>query len=151
MPDARLASGMALLCASLLAACTTTPEEQAARAEAQALVEAEIAARKGEPVNRVCPRGNDDWKALGDDVLLMEAGDAWYMLELAGPCDPGSAFTGIATRSSPASSCLSRGDRVFTGPPRSGARCTITGLFEWDEDASVEASEAEGEDQPRTQ
>ena len=125
----------------LLAACATSPEQEAARVEAQAHIDAEITARQGEAVNRVCPRGNDSWKALGDDVILLEAGGEWYMAELSGTCDPDSAFAAIATRSASGSSCLSRGDNVFTGPPRSGERCVITALYEWDEEADVPLSE----------
>ena len=126
-----------LLVLGAVAACATTPEEDTARADAQAQIDAEILARKGETVSRVCPRGSDGWKALGDDVLLLEAGDEWFMAELAGTCDPETAFAGIVTRSSPASSCIERGDDIFTGRPRSGGRCVITALYAWDVDADV--------------
>lgn len=130
-----------LLGVGLLAACATSPEQEAARAEAQALIDAEVTARQGEPVTRVCPRGSNSWKALRDDIILMEAGGEWYMAELSGACDPDSAFAAIATRSASGSSCLSRGDNVFTGRPRSGERCVITALYEWDEEAKAPPSD----------
>ena len=129
--------GTVLLSVCWLTACTTTPEDAAERARAQSQTEAEISARQGEAVTRICPRGNDGWKALGDDILLLEASGDWYMAELSGACDPGSAFTVIATRPSTGSSCLQRGDDIYTGRPRSGGRCVITGLYEWDEDAEL--------------
>ncbi|MEL6569336.1 MAG: DUF6491 family protein [Pseudomonadota bacterium] len=125
----------------LIAACAATPEQQAALEDEQARLEAEIAARQGEPQSRICPRGSDDWKALGDNVVLLEARGEWFMVELAGTCDPDDAFAGIATRSSPGSSCLSRGDEIFTGLPRSGERCTITSIHGWNENVEFELPE----------
>lgn len=122
----------------LLAACATTPAADGARAQR----DAEITARRGEAVNRICPRGNDGWRALGDDVLLLEARGEWYMAELAGACDPDAAFAAIGTRSRSGSSCIERGDNIFTGPPRSGARCVITAIYAWDEDAEVPTTKA---------
>lgn len=133
-----------LLCVCLLAACVTAPEEEAARAEAQSQIEAEISARQGEAVNRICPRGNDGWKALRDDILLLEASGDWYMAKLSGACDPDSAFAVIATRTDLGSSCLQRGDDIYTGRPRSGGRCVITGLYEWDEDAEIDPATSAG-------
>jgi hypothetical protein len=131
-----------LLGVCLLAACATSPEQEAARAEAQALIDAEITARQGEAVTRVCPRGSDSWKALGDDVILLEAHGKWYMAELSGTCNPDSARAALVTRGASASSCLSRGDDIFTGRPRSGERCVITALYEWNEEAKASISEA---------
>jgi hypothetical protein len=130
----------ALLGVCVLAACTTTPEEEAERTKAQALLDAEISAHKGEAVSQICPRGSDGWKALGDNIVLLEARGDWYMAELSGTCDPDSAFRGIATRSGPGSSCLARGDRILTGPPRGGGRCTITALYQWNEDTEAAPS-----------
>lgn len=135
MSSGKLVGLSALMGLFVLAACATTPEQETARAQAQAKIDAEISLRQGPSVSRVCPGGNDDWRALDDDILLLEARDQWYMVELSGPCDPDSAFGGIVTRTSGGSSCIARGDDVYTGPPRSGARCVITGLYEWDEDA----------------
>lgn len=126
----------ALLVGLVLAACATTPERDAI-AEAQALRNAEISARRGEAVSRICPRSGDGWKALGDDILLLEARGEWYMAELSGTCDPDSAFASIVTRNRSGTSCLARGDDIFIGRPRSGGRCVITALYAWDEDAKV--------------
>lgn len=127
-----------LLGVCLLAACATTPEEAAALAEAEARVAGEISARQGKAVTQVCPRGSDGWKALGDDILLLEARGKWYMAELSGTCDPDATVTLAAPRTGAGSSCLQRGGDIFTGHPRSGERCVITALHEWDEDAETE-------------
>ncbi len=140
MPSLSSVALSALLGLGALAACVTTREHEAARAEAQALIDAEINARQGETVSRICPRSSDGWKPLGDDALLLEARGEWYMAELSGTCDPGSAFAGIATRAGAGSSCLARGDDILTGRPRSGERCVIMALYEWDEDAELEPS-----------
>lgn len=127
----------ALLGICVLAACATTPEQQAARTEAEARLNAEISARKGKSVTQICPRGSDGWQALGNDAVLLEAQGDWYLVELSGACDTGSAMAGIATRGGPGSGCLGRGDAIFTGRPRSGERCVITALHEWNEDVGV--------------
>lgn len=125
---------------SFSAACATSPEQEATREAERAQLEAEIASRQGDQVNRICPRSSiDGWKPLGDDGLLIEAGqNDWYQVELAGTCDPEQAFNAFATPGIPGSSCLRRGDNVFTGRPRSGGRCVITAIYEWDEDAAIE-------------
>ena len=125
----------------VLAGCATTPEQDAARAAEAARIDAEIAARRGGAVSQVCPRGSDGWRALGDDILLLEARGDWYMLELAGTCDPEGAFAGIVTRSRGGSSCLSRGDDIFTGRPREGGRCTITAIHAWDAEPEAAPSD----------
>ncbi|WP_369814684.1 DUF6491 family protein [Brevundimonas sp. AAP58] len=127
----------ASLCACLLAACATSNEQQAARSEAEALRLAEINARQGQAMNQICPGRSDGWRPLGNNSVLLEARGEWYMAELSGTCDPESAFAAIATRRGPGTSCLSRGDQVFTGPPRSGGRCVITALYEWDDEADA--------------
>ena len=123
--------------ACVLAACATTSEQQAARLESESLRLAEISARQGQAVSQICPRGSDGWRPLGSHAVLLEARGHWYMAELSGTCDPESAFAAIATRRGPGSSCLSRGDQVFTGPPRSGGRCVITAIYEWNEQADA--------------
>ena len=124
----------ALSAVCFLAACATTPEEEAARADAQAQLSAEIGARKGKPVNQVCPLSSDGWRALGEDTILLEARSEWYMAYLSGTCDPASAS--MLVRSGTGSSCLSRGDTIFTSRPRSGERCVITAIHEWDDAAA---------------
>lgn len=143
MPSKSNIGMSALFGVCVLAACAATPDQRAARAEAQALLDAEISARQGESVSQVCPRSNDGWEALGDDVVLIEAGGEWYMAEVSGSCDPDSAFAGIATRSGPGSSCLQRGDTIFTGRPRKGGgRCVITALYAWNKAAEAAPSTA---------
>lgn len=135
----RLVGLSAMLGICMLAACTTSPEEEAGRAEAQARFDAAVTARKGESVSRICPGSSDGWKALGDNALLMEARGEWYLAELSGSCDPDSTFAVLATRTGSASSCLQRGDDIFTGRPRMGGRCMITGLYKWNEDTGEES------------
>lgn len=127
----------ALVGVCALAACTTTPEQEVSHADAQAVLNAEIGVRQGETVSRICPRGDDGWRALDDNRVLLEAQGEWYLAELSGTCDPDTAFGGIATRSGPGSTCLARGDRVSAGRPRSSGRCFISALYKWDDDAEV--------------
>lgn len=148
MPSVKLTGLSSLLSLCLLAACATTPEQQAARAAEAARINAEIAARQGEAVNSVCARSSDGWRALRDDVLLLEARGDWYMLELAGACNPEAAFSAIVTRSRSGSSCLGRGDVILTGRPRRGERCTITAIHQWDEAAEVTLPAASQSAQP---
>lgn len=138
MSSSRLAALFAVSGMLILAACETTPEQQAEQAEAKAMVEAEIALRKGEAVNRICPRGSDDGTSLGDDALLIEARGEMYMVELLGTCDPETTAAALVSRGSAGTSCVERGDQLLTGGPRTGERCTIMGIYEWDEDAQAD-------------
>ena len=71
--------------------------------------------------------------------MLIEAQRHWHYVELVGSCDPDTAFSAIVTRSSGATSCLERGDDVFTGRPRyGGGRCVITAIHEWDDEKTPE-------------
>lgn len=124
-----LAASCAVL--GVLVGCSTSPEQNAAYEKEEAQRQAEIAARQGPAVTRICPGRSDGWQAFGKDALLREAGGRWYRVELAGACDPEQVFAGLATRGSPGSSCVQRGDRVFTARPRDGERCTITAIHEW--------------------
>jgi hypothetical protein len=132
----------ALFGAVVLVACAATPEQKTAREEAQSRLDAEIKANRGDAVSQICPRGSDGWKTLGDKTILLEARGGWYMAELAGACDPDGAVAGIATRSTSGSSCLSRGDRIATGRPRSGERCVITALYKWNAEAESAPSKS---------
>lgn len=111
----------------VLAGCSTSLEEKPSHQSVQVAQEAEIAARQGESVSRVCPGRNDGWKAFGDDAVLVEAEGEWYRIELAGTCDPDSAFVGIA-----GSSCVSRGETMITARPRYRERCWIKAIYKWD-------------------
>ena len=126
----------------ILSSCASSPEQVAAQAQ----LEAEIAAKQGEAVNRICPRGSDGWKSLDQKRMLLEASGDWYMLELLGTCDPDAAFSGIMTRSSSATSCVERGDDVFTGRLRDRERCVITSIYLWDDDAEAPALEDKASD-----
>jgi len=143
MPQVRFktlfkATGITLLSA-VLVGCTTSPEDVAAKAETTKQQEKEIASSKGETVPRICPRSSDGWRALDGKRMLIEAQGQWYYLELVGSCDPDSAFSAITTRSSGASSCLERGDDVFTGRPRyGGGRCVVTAIHEWKDEDTAE-------------
>ena len=131
----------ALLAASLAAACSTTEERQ----EAAAAVEREIAARQGEEVNRICfARQIDSWRALDRRSILLRNGVRdWYKLDLIGSCEPDWAFNAIAVRSRPAaSSCLSPGDQIITDDAAVSGTCSISRIYEWDEDAPIPEPQA---------
>jgi hypothetical protein len=128
---------IAPLGAFVLAASATTTEQQATHVESESLRTAEISAHRGQAASQICSRGSDGWRPLGNNAVLLEARGEWYMAELSGTCDPESAFAAIATRRGPGSSCVSRGDQVFTGPPRSGGQCVITAIYEWNEQADA--------------
>ena len=134
----------ALLLASALCltACATAEER-----EAVALAKAEeIAAKRGEEVNRLCFTQNiNGWRAVDDDAVVVTKGvNDKFLLELAGPCDAENAFLSIGLKTFGGSSCLSRGDRLVTDE-RIANRCRITKIYEWNEDAepsSADDSEA---------
>jgi len=125
-----------MIVAGMLAACMTAPEGR----RDQATLDAEVAARQGEQVDRICfTREIDGWRALGEDAVLLEKGvNDWYKLDLAGTCEPEWAFETIALRTRPAGSlCVSEGDAIQTlGMPGDGT-CFISAIHEWDEDAAV--------------
>ncbi len=109
--------------------------------------------RIGEKVNRICFQNSiSGWRAVkGEDdvVLLRRSVSDWYRVELLGACDYRlfrSALS-IGIESRPAGSCVSRGDVIIVeDSPGFHRRCTITAMYEWDEDAQAEESEAEPED-----
>lgn len=122
--------------AALLAGCQTSEEY----AEAESRLEAEIAAKQGERVDRICfTRSVRGWRELGDDAVLLRRGvNDWYQVNLSGTCQPEWAFNAIAVRTRPAgSSCISRGDRIDTPDAPISGSCLITEIYEWNEDAEV--------------
>jgi len=119
-----------------LAGCQTAGD----RTERQERLEAEIAARQGAEVDRICfARSVNGWRSLGRDALLLREGVSdWYKVDLAGTCDPEWAFNAIGLETRPAgSSCLSRGDHISTPDAPIGGRCVITAIHEWDEDTEI--------------
>jgi hypothetical protein len=119
-----------------LAGCQTAAD----RAGRQDRLEAEIAARQGAEVDRICfARSVNGWRPLGRDALLLRhSGDRWYKVDLAGTCDPEWAFNAIGIETRPAgSSCLSRGDHISTPDTPTDGRCVIIAIHEWDEDAEI--------------
>ena len=107
--------------------------------------------RLGAEVSRICfPRNINNWKEVKgeDNVLLLEQGvNDWYRVELAGACRYSDIrFTQkIALETRPAGGCVTRGD-VITLIDGAGFnhRCPITGINQWDENASAPGEE-EGE------
>lgn len=127
---------MAVAGAATLAGCQTAEDS----AEREARLQAEIAARQGAEVNRVCfTRNINGWRPLGDDAILVRARiDDWYQLNLSGTCDPEWAFNAIVLESRPAGgSCVSRGDHITTPETPISGRCVITSIHEWDEEAEM--------------
>ena len=119
-----------------LVACAGMPANEQERAA----LEAEIAARQGTEVDRICfVRNIDGWRPLGDEALLLEKGvDDWYMVELTGTCEPEWAFDAIAIRTRPgAALCLTRGDSIATFDAPLEGTCFISHIYEWDDEARV--------------
>lgn len=123
--------------AGALAACETT-----AKADADAALQKEIAAKQGERVNQVCFLSNiDGWRALSDKILLIRDGRKWHQLYLSGTCEPDWAFNAIAIQTRNGSSCLSRGDRIKTFDSAVPGDCVITEIHKWNDKADVKNNE----------
>jgi hypothetical protein len=138
--------------AAVALAAAACQSSQQVETERSAALEAEIAARQGAEIDRVCfTRNINGWRPLGRRaVLVRQSVRDWYMLDLVGSCEPAWAFNTIALRSRPAGgSCLTRGDTLITDDVAVPGRCMIDAIYEWDEGAPVEAPEegvaAEGE------
>ena len=135
--------GVIALGAMVVSGCVAVEESE----------QAEIDPRQGEAVDRVCfIRNIDNWRSLDRRSVLVERGiNDWYKLDLIGVCDPDAAFNSIALRSRGGSSCLRRGDTVFTdefgGDVR---RCSVRAIYRWDMDAG-EASDADGESEEESE
>lgn len=107
--------------------------------------------RIGEEVDRICfGRNINGWREVKgeDDVVLLEKGvNNWYRVELLGACDE-RVFRfaqKIAIDSRPGGGCVTRGDTIIVeDTPGFTRRCSITRMYEWDEDA---AAEEEGEEE----
>lgn len=135
-------TGAMMATALALGACQTAED----RAASEARLQAEIDARRGEEVNRICFQRNiNGWRELSDEAILLQRGvNDWYMVELRGVCDPTMAFNSIALVSRPAgSSCLSRGDKVIIPDDVIGGQCFIDRIYKWDEDAEIPEPPAE--------
>jgi hypothetical protein len=135
-------SALALIAAAAaLAACATAEQ----RAEVDAALEREIAARQGDEVDRICFTSNiNGWRPLGRDaVLIRQSVRDWYKLDLVGPCEPEWAFNTIAIRSRPTgSSCLTPGDTLATDDRTMPGTCFIDAIHVWNEDAPVPQPDA---------
>lgn len=105
-------------------------------------VDAEVAARQGAEVDRICfTRQIDGWRNLGRNAILVEKGvNEWFKLDLTGPCEPDLAFERIALRTRPPGGCLSKGDAVATFTTPTYGVCYITRMYSWDASTPVEAS-----------
>ncbi len=121
-----------LLCGAVLTlgACqsyTNTAEDER--------VEAEIAAKQGEQVSRICfAQTIDGWRELSDDAILVEKGvNDWYKLNLAGTCQPEWAFNAIAIETR-GTSCITEGDRIRTDEQPLGGTCFVTSIYKWHDD-----------------
>lgn len=106
--------------------------------------------RIGEEVRSICFQSSiNGWRALKgeDDVVLLNRGvNDWYRVELLGVCrwtDFRSALA-IGIESRPAGGCVTRGDVIIVEDgPGFNRRCTITKIYEWDDDAGEESDEEE--------
>ncbi len=121
-----------------LAGCAATDDQETKQGSRAEALEAEIKAKQGEPVRRVCfTRSINGWRALGRKSLLLSKGvNDWYKLDLVGTCDPKWAFDTIAIQTRPAgASCLTRGDRIATPDRAVSGNCVITDIYRWDDKA----------------
>lgn len=122
-------------------------------ASASAQAEEESAdPRIGEEVNRICFRPNiNGWRTIDklDNAILLQRGvNDWYYFDLVGACDyrvlRSAIEIGIESRPGP--NCITRGDFIIVrdtpGLPR---RCSVQGMYAWDDDAEAPDEESDGE------
>lgn len=124
-----------LAAAVIATACATSPTTD---------VDAEVAARQRDAVDRVCFTSQiNNWRSLDDHAILIEKGvNEWYKLDLTGPCEPDLAFQRIAVHTKPPGGCLSKGDAVATFTTPTYGVCRITAMHRWDAAAPVDTSRA---------
>lgn len=111
--------------------------------------------RIGDEVRNICFQSSiNGWRAVKgeDDVVLLQRGVRdWYWVELLGVCrwtDLRSALA-IGIESRPGGGCVTRGDVIIVEEtPGFNRRCTITGIYEWNEDAGEEGEEDEESETP---
>ena len=140
----------------IVSACATatTPEALEARQEAREQERrAEVFAddpRRGEEVKRVCfARQIDSFGETTDRAVVIREGRDYYLLETFGGCFDLDWAQSLAIDS--ASSCLTKGDRIFASDSAFGFRnrsghaqsCPIKAIYEWDRDAEAEEDGAE--------
>ncbi|WDI30483.1 DUF6491 family protein [Hyphococcus flavus] len=108
--------------------------------------------RIGEKVNRICfQRGINGWKTVKgvDNAVLLERGvNNWYYVELLGACRENTFRSALAIGidSRPGGGCVTRGDTIIVEDgPGFNRRCSITGIYEWNEDAVAEEAEDDEE------
>lgn len=108
--------------------------------------------RLGDQVDRICFAGNiSSWRETDDGrkaVLLRSRVNRWHYVRLSGACSRSDIrfAQSIALDRRPAGGgCLTRGDNILFfdsafGPSRDDivARCTVTGIYDWDDDAGAE-------------
>ena len=100
--------------------------------------------RVGEKVDRICfGRSIDGFKEADgyERAVLVEQGvNDWFLLKLIGACssrDFGFAHK-IGIESRPAGGCVRRGDVIVVeSTPGFVNRCSISAIYEWDDDAAV--------------
>jgi len=135
--DARIGvcAGLGVVACLVLGACVYAQSDAADEA-----IEAEIEAKQGAEVDRLCfVQSINGWKALGKDFLLLKkAVNDWYKLDLLGTCHPEWAFDAIAILPQPSTSvCLRPGDQIRTFDSPASGSCMISKIHTWDEDAEV--------------
>lgn len=141
---------MPLFLAAALAvvpACATEPTD-----DTETLAEALADPRVGEKVNRICfsrgINGFSEWDGP-DGIILRRGVNDRYLVLVARGCFNIDDAQRIGIDQRFGGGCLSRGDRLFISRsifpnPRDRFdvdRCTITAIYEWDEDAAEEDGE----------
>ncbi len=105
--------------------------------------------RQGQEVAQICFQTQiRSWESLNDKAVIVEKGvHDQYKLDLIGPCQPEDAFVSIGLVSRGGSSCLTRGDHVFTDARFGGAAdrgaCLIRAIYEWHPDKKPDEKAAE--------
>ncbi len=121
------------------AACATIEDDGGAASQD---LDAEVAAKQGETVQRICFTQNiSEWRPLGARALLLREGvDEWYYVTLAGVCDARRAQRAIGLDVGPGGgACLERGDRIAVFDRPTSGSCRVLDIHEWNDDAEPAA------------
>ena len=139
MPDIVRTIAFGGAAAALLAACasSSSAEEEMANWQEDA--------RLGEKVDRICFSDSIDSfrMATRDAVIVRKGVNREYLVEMVGQCPDLDNANSLNFDTSPGSSCVTRGDKIYAhdsgfGVDRSGVaqlRCPIRAIYEWNEDA----------------
>lgn len=107
--------------------------------DSSARSDAEPDPRQGERVSQLCfTQGINGWSeapGMRDAIILTKGVRDRYLVTTSGVCDVDDAFYQIGFQERFGSSCLSRGDKIYTDATFSVGACYIREIYEWNEDA----------------